>query len=367
MGLSRRFLNLIVDNRIPGAKSLRCIDLTLARYKLFNTTTPAALTLNGNGNGLKKRMEKICLPSPIFNLGAPGERIHMFPALERRAFSLDQSGRGLLLEADTSRLVVMPNLHKPKLEPIALYIPGAEIDLDDLDGGGGGTLFIMDRIAKPQEADYLFEALVYRMICSSYLSKSWDCQLLPPPPPYVVKCGVDFLKIISYGLVKGGSEICISIDGVGTYCFDTVKHTWIEVGKWMLPFQGKFEYVHELKLWFGFTPNDGHFAVADLSAMDEYLQPQIRHCWNELDESLIQGWKQIRDPQLVNLGSAKFCIARFFHTGDFGDGLSGQNVSVLTGVEFTHANVDHENIGLIKHKSRCHKSSCGEETITAVF
>ncbi|CAN6206000.1 unnamed protein product [Urochloa humidicola] len=39
MGLSRRFLNLIVDNRIiPGAKSLRCIDLT--RQHFFNSTTP---------------------------------------------------------------------------------------------------------------------------------------------------------------------------------------------------------------------------------------------------------------------------------------------------------------------------------------
>uniref|UniRef100_A0A0E0DXT2 Uncharacterized protein n=1 Tax=Oryza meridionalis TaxID=40149 RepID=A0A0E0DXT2_9ORYZ len=191
-------------------------------------------------------MEKICLPSPIFNLGAAGERIHMFPALERRVFSLDQSGRGFLLEADTSRLVMLPHLHKPKLEPIALYIPGAEIDLDDLDGGGGGDLFIMEKIAKPHEADcHLFEALVYRVFCSSYLSKSWDCQLLPPPPPYVaVKCGVrDFLKICSYGLVEGGSEICISIDVLGL--------------KWL----------HELKLWLGFSPNDGHFAAADLSTL----------------------------------------------------------------------------------------------------
>nr|CAE05759.2 OSJNBa0064G10.10 [Oryza sativa Japonica Group] len=29
MALSRRFLNLIVDNGFPGSKSLRCIDLTL--------------------------------------------------------------------------------------------------------------------------------------------------------------------------------------------------------------------------------------------------------------------------------------------------------------------------------------------------
>uniref|UniRef100_A0A0E0DXT0 Uncharacterized protein n=1 Tax=Oryza meridionalis TaxID=40149 RepID=A0A0E0DXT0_9ORYZ len=58
MGPFRRFLNLIVDNRIPGAKSLRCIDLTLARYKLFNTMTPAALTLNGKTSESERPQDK---------------------------------------------------------------------------------------------------------------------------------------------------------------------------------------------------------------------------------------------------------------------------------------------------------------------
>ncbi|CAN6243127.1 unnamed protein product [Urochloa humidicola] len=43
--LSRRFLNLIVDNRTPGAKSLRCIDLM--RQHFFERT-PAQQS-NGNG------------------------------------------------------------------------------------------------------------------------------------------------------------------------------------------------------------------------------------------------------------------------------------------------------------------------------
>ena len=44
MGLSRRFLNLIVDSRtIPGVKSLCCMDLNLRRHSLFfDTATPPA-------------------------------------------------------------------------------------------------------------------------------------------------------------------------------------------------------------------------------------------------------------------------------------------------------------------------------------
>uniref|UniRef100_K3YVV7 Uncharacterized protein n=1 Tax=Setaria italica TaxID=4555 RepID=K3YVV7_SETIT len=143
-----------------------------------------------------------------FDLNDNDHRMRCFPAVERRAFCLDQAGRGFLLEADTSRMVMMPPLHKPKLEPISLYIPCAD-KLDDLDGGGGGSLFIMDRVTKPEvrEAGGPFEALVYRKpySSSSFLSKSWDCDLLPPPPPYTRGAGHGrCLEITSYALVNCG-------------------------------------------------------------------------------------------------------------------------------------------------------------------
>ncbi|RCV05350.1 hypothetical protein SETIT_1G076800v2 [Setaria italica] len=135
-----------------------------------------------------------------FDLNDNDHRMRCFPAVERRAFCLDQAGRGFLLEADTSRM--------PKLEPISLYIPCAD-KLDDLDGGGGGSLFIMDRVTKPEvrEAGGPFEALVYRKpySSSSFLSKSWDCDLLPPPPPYTRGAGHGrCLEITSYALVNCG-------------------------------------------------------------------------------------------------------------------------------------------------------------------
>lgn len=367
MGLTRRFLNLIVDNHSPGAKSMRCFDLL--RNKLFNTTVH-------NGNGLEKKqaagaafkMDNVLLPKPCFNMRASADqRMHCFQAADRRVFCLNQSGRGVLLEADTSRLVMMPSLHKPMLEPISLYIPCAEPDNDDLDGGGGGNLFIMERIAKP-ESGCQFEALVYRNHPANILSKTWECELLPLPP-YICDTRHGCLKISSYAVVKGGREICISVDGVGTYCFDTVSYVWSEVGKWMLPFEGKVEYVPELKLWFGFSSKDRHFAAADLSTMDS--QPQLLDSWQELEPP--QGWQQIQDPQLVSLGSGKFCVTRFLSTGTpnsgFGDESICQNVTVLTGVEVSNANGFNEkvNLQMVKHKSRCHKSSCGEDTITAVL
>uniref|UniRef100_A0A0E0LP43 DUF1618 domain-containing protein n=1 Tax=Oryza punctata TaxID=4537 RepID=A0A0E0LP43_ORYPU len=325
-------------------------------------------------------MVKIGLPSTSFNLRAPGQRIHCFPAADRRVFSLDQSGRALLLDSESRRLVMLPRLHKPKLEPIALYIPCPELDLDGSSGGsGGGNLYIMDRIVKPeagcrapveQSNHFEVEALIYSKYSPVILCKSWECELLPPLP-LNVRDDTTFLEVSSYAVIKGDSQICISIDGVGTYCLDTASNVWSEVGKWTLPFQGKVDYVPELKLWFGFSAEDGRLAAANLSGVGSLeSQPKLLYSWMELEPP--QEWKQIQDPQLVNLGSGRFCIARFFHTrapnGDFDDESGGQNVTVLTGVEFAKVfDGISLNLGLVKYKSRCHKASCGEDTITAVL
>jgi hypothetical protein len=105
---------------------------------------------------------------------------------------------------------------------------------------------------------------------------------------------------------SGGSHICISVDGVGTYRFDTENHEWSEVAKWTLPFQGKVEYVPELNLWFGFSAKDRHFVAADLSStmdMEDSQQPQLLDSWQELEPPVLQeeGWQQTQDPQLVHL------------------------------------------------------------------
>uniref|UniRef100_A0A0D9ZSG1 Uncharacterized protein n=1 Tax=Oryza glumipatula TaxID=40148 RepID=A0A0D9ZSG1_9ORYZ len=54
MALSRRFLNLIVDNGFPGSKSLRCIDLMLQNF--FNATPP-----NRNGSESKVVAADACI------------------------------------------------------------------------------------------------------------------------------------------------------------------------------------------------------------------------------------------------------------------------------------------------------------------
>jgi hypothetical protein len=139
-------------------------------------------------------------------------------------------------------------------------------------------------------------------------------------------------------VVGGGSHVCISVEGVGTYCLDTESLTWSQADEWTLPFHGKVQYVPELKLWFGLSAGAGHLAAADLSGMllgssSSSSQPQwlVGGPWQELVD-LPEEWKECKDPQFVSLGSGRFCIARFFQEAG-SSGVAHKNFTVLTGVE----------------------------------
>ncbi|GJN11028.1 hypothetical protein PR202_ga29186 [Eleusine coracana subsp. coracana] len=128
---------------------------------------------------------------------------------------------------------------------------------------------------------------------------------------------------------------------MSTSCLDMAAgYTWSQVGKWTLPFSGKVEYIPEFKLWFGLSADGQKLAAADLSflsnvgdssAMD--FQPELLGSWMEL--TLPEGWKERKKAQLVNLGSGRFCISRFFRimTVDDSSEMLDYEFSVLTGVE----------------------------------
>lgn len=409
MGLPRLFLNLIVDNHIPGAKSLRCIDLM--RHKLFNTKVPV-LPLHGNGAAQselpqeestlwpvnrKNKMAMIQLPDPIFNFRGSGSSlywyINCFPLAGRKVLCADQLGRTSLFDADMRQLEDLPYLDTPKRLPISIFVPSADTDDHDNSDGGHGSIYIMEgRPSQEQPGDgkqlsHQYEAFVYRRPTLTSFTKSWQRQLLPPPP-FVCDPKVVNPRITSYVVLDGGSHICISVDGgAGTYYLDTAKHTWTQLGDWTLPFVGKVEYVPELKLWFGICAKDWQLGAADLSTMDmDSQQPQLVGAWKELDAP--QEWTELQCPQLVNLGFGRFCVARFFQYSlhplgflfDSSDLVDEQYLTVLTGMDlvpcFNDANATCDigngsngklQLQMIKHNSRAHMSYGSDGTIDLVF
>lgn len=172
MGPTRRFLNLIVDNRIPGSRSLSCIDLT--HHDFFNTTPTlpprgygsgsetrqpqdATTPVNDADNKRKKdnkkkqvaekslKMERVALPSPIFNFRAATmthpQFMDCFPLSGRKVPCADQSGCTFLFDLDTRLVVTMPDLCKPKRSPVSIFVPSTDMDAHD---ASGGSLFIME-------------------------------------------------------------------------------------------------------------------------------------------------------------------------------------------------------------------------------
>uniref|UniRef100_A0A0A8Y6V6 F-box associated domain-containing protein n=1 Tax=Arundo donax TaxID=35708 RepID=A0A0A8Y6V6_ARUDO len=335
-------------------------------------------------------MERIRLPSPSFSFEASRAQgagyqwsIGCFPLADRKVLCMDQCGLAFLFDGETRHVVTVPPLHKPKLMPVSLFVPSAH-------GDGGGSLFLMESCPRPEarcsgQPSDEFEVLVYRKASMTSPSKSWQSQLLPPPP-YVHDPSYRNRRseISSYAVVHGVAGralICISVNGIGTYCLDTAAYTWSEVGKWTLPFIGKVEYVPELRLWFGLSADAQHLAAADLSTMDS--QPQLVGSWKELNP--LDEWEERQMAQVVNLGSGRFCISRFFRSSTMDEESYEsleQKFVVFTGVEVVQRVHDGNGkassgdngtgddakveLEMILHKSRCH-TPVNRTRIKAIF
>ncbi|GJN33089.1 hypothetical protein PR202_gb21652 [Eleusine coracana subsp. coracana] len=376
-----------MSNHAPGIKSLRRIDLG----RIFNPTTPGPPPNRDRSESAagqqdfvfrppEFKMDIIRLPTLTFSFRASASassasdewKMDCFPLSDGKVMCVDQSGRGFLFDANSREVATVPYLCKSKVMPISLSIPQADVDQDYRNYDWGSKLFLMERMPKlevncsTQQSDQ-FEAFIYRKRIEHMGLKSWHHHLLPPPPFVHETFNCDSRpEITSYAVIDGGSHICISVEGAGTYCMHTVSHTWNRVGEWTLPFHGKIEYVPELKLWFGISTDSGHLAAADLSAMDS--QPQLVGTWKELDPPA--GWKECKDSQFVSLGSGRFCIARFFQTKTvdvhFGDELLKENFTVITGVEVV--NGDSSNNAKVELQMIPHKlSRVNSTTIEALF
>uniref|UniRef100_A0A0D9Z220 DUF1618 domain-containing protein n=1 Tax=Oryza glumipatula TaxID=40148 RepID=A0A0D9Z220_9ORYZ len=375
LGHSRRFLNLIVG--MSGVKSLCCIDLM--HQPLFNPTTPTTQPPNGNGSQSVPQtpaalmMEQFVVPASSFSFQASPSasnydqrKIECFPLTGRQVICTDQLGR--TFHCDRRGAMSIPCLHKPKSMPLSLFVPNPDVDNDkDLNRWDwGSSLFVIERFPK-SEVSYQVEAFVYRHPSPARYSRTWHCELLPPPP-YLREPNKynRRLEICSYAAL-GSSSICISVNGIGTYSLNIATQTWEEVGKWTLPFHGKVEYVPELNLWFGLSTESHHLAAADLSSLELDSHPQLL----DLGRSFTCRGNE-RNARILSL--SVWALASSASQGELGDEeLSSQNcITILTGVEVVprvpNANVNSNSSGsvssngiselqMIPHKSRCHTSN----------
>ncbi|KAG0519398.1 hypothetical protein BDA96_09G260800 [Sorghum bicolor] len=98
-------------------------------------------------------------------------------------------------------------------------------------------------------------------------------------------------------------------------------------------------------------------------------QPQILGTWKELEAP--GRWRETKPPQLVNLGSGRFCITRSSINPmvfcDYGyDPV--EDFTVLTGIDVVPCvSKGKVQLQMIKHNSRRHMSDVSDGNIEVVF
>ena len=183
----------------------------------------------------------------------------------------------------------------------------------------------------------------------SILEWRWRCL---EPPSYVLAPGYKPTLISAYTVVSG-SDIWISTPDIGTYS-NTSAGTWNKVGKWVLPFRNRADYIPECNSWLGFSSRCGLLCSMDLSTASERDKPKVSSVLEEVMQEC-QGYILSRS-YLVRLGSARFCVAKFFeeynHVTKEGYVYSQRETFVI----FTGFVMDLDGPGgslrMTKHKSR---------------
>lgn len=371
----RRFVNLVAENRKSGMYSLHRLEA--AKHLFYPSATEAkaaAAATEANGGGLDassmiRHLHQ--LPEKIMSFRPPPSNMFFRSHLEffgllgpgtseGQIFCSDSKGHALLFDADSNANSMMPSLSSPKGSvPISFSIRRPDTIEEDL--------YLMSVCPGPNTC---FEVLKFGLYDESSVYKNplspkyWHWKSLPPPPfVFDPDCMPDVIS--SHTVVGcGGRTICISLfaGGIGTYCFDTVKQEWFRAGDWSLPFEGRAEYLPELKLWLGFSRGSRHLcATLDLANILEVDDegPKLLGTWMDLITP--EEW-MCKRAKLVNLGSGRFCVAKVFqilpsigvpaHSSDpfLGSAAVGHEIMVLTGVELQIRGKD-DKPGILTHKS----------------
>ncbi|KAF8748246.1 hypothetical protein HU200_012989 [Digitaria exilis] len=241
----------------------------------------------------------------------------------------------------------MPSLHSRKWCPISFSVPGPDEDGGPENDVPGSCLYIMEKFMEKVTSAYQdqgqFEGFIHTSSETSF-RKSWYRHSLPPPP-YVLDPGYQPAGIHSQAVLGGGSHLCISALGHGTYCFDTASREWSHAGDLMLPINGMAD-----DIWRIHYPPD---------------------------------WDSYGITNVISLGAGRFCIVKFFETMQVGTYCFGEPVvddifAVFTGVELlpSRAKGDKLNgngkckwrrgIRMVQHMSKVHVLA-GYTTIEVVF
>ncbi|CAN6362326.1 unnamed protein product [Urochloa humidicola] len=386
MSPRRRVLNLVLRNKFTGVHSLCRFNLLSRHNSLLYPTAKAAedaaaakdpnvlfadeddlhdhpVVYFGDGDDgwtaadeSLEKVEEMRVPPPAlsFEPAPPWSQLDCAALSETRTVFVDRSTRGAFLyDAADRRVVTMAGFPDRECEPWRrAYFP---FPAAGDKGGGGDAVYGIDR--DPLKEDDAANWLKFQAMSRRRGGNRWRADDLPRPP-FVDGAGErnrSTLEIVSYA-VAGADTICVSTEGRGTHCFDTGTRAWSKAGDWALPFDGKVEHDRDLGVWLGFVKqfrevddvyedNNTYsfnclYATSDLLGADVDWQWLISYSGDEFRHLRPPpGWRKVEllEPQVVGLGSGKFCVTQFFETRStcikcFHEGAD-KRFAVFTGVE----------------------------------
>ncbi|KAL6649290.1 hypothetical protein ACP70R_013514 [Stipagrostis hirtigluma subsp. patula] len=384
----RRFLNLVL-RRNNGPYSVSQLETS----NLFYESAAAARKNNETKQASRSMEEEVpelrSPPAPTTMKLQPfrsndHDTIKGAPLLgafgETKILCADDLGYTGVYDATSHAFQAMPRMNAPK-GPVHVVLPiprtaahaaveaaaarGSYSDSDTadvfeavfprFDGDHAESVHVMDLAPR---CPFPFEVL-------SFIRGAWVWRPLPPPPfvhdhppePRRVLRDLEHKATWVSSVAVDGSKIFVSPSSTaqedevdGTYCFDTVTQEWGREGDWAMPFVGKAELVPEHGVWLGFSRCRPHHlcAISSLHPPNNKVEQQW---WTDRDPP--DGWSLI-DLNLVNLGSGRFCTAKFFDArvpSNHGD--AGDIVTVFTGVEVlcSYDGAGRLGIQMVKHKS----------------
>ncbi|CAN6338814.1 unnamed protein product [Urochloa humidicola] len=337
----RRLVHLVVDDMgLRRTYSLRSIDMS----HLFRS--PRESIGGREPPPMEENLEmKPCpLPAPTMSFYPPRQCQYYDGQMEfmllggrhNKVVATDQTGRAILYDPDQHSVRTLCSLAAHKSTPASLTI-------------GEDHLYVLGTV--PGGDDRCFECLEF----DRDGDEDWHRRVLPPPPyKHNSEMQESTPGVDSYAAVGGGSDstrILVSKARLGTYSFDTAVAAWSKAGDWTLPFSGRAEYVPELGLWFGLR-DDGPcaFCAMDLAAATARKPPAVLNLWK--DFAAPAEWAVFPPvSHLVHLGSARFCIARFFTTDAFASSTYPVTHAVLTAVEVERCAAASGGLRMVKHGS----------------
>lgn len=293
---ARQFINVVMkDLRVGGSYWL---SRMMPEENLFYPSVVEVVAQTAQANRENRKMSSpftstLELPGPVARFKSSrtaNSRLDFMPFYGRdgegKIVAIDSTGHAVLHDADADddypgSIEMLPRLNASKWRsPISICVTTANPSAAKY-----RRAVALYAINTSNSSD--FEALVYfncnpSVFGRSDEDKAWHWLRLPPPP-YLDDPACRDHTIQSYTLLQDGKTICFSSaprdSGFGTYCFDTSRHEWTNVGRWSLPFSGHALHVPELHgLWFGFLGQDRQkLGDVDLSSLDS--APKVLHEW----------------------------------------------------------------------------------------